>query len=56
MWIEPRLSTVQADIQALFRRVTELIAKKVGVSTEETEAARTTPTGSEDDLGELPSP
>ena len=36
--IEPKLSTVQADIRALFR-VTELIAKKVGITEGEIEQA-----------------
>ena len=47
--IEPKLSTVQADIRALFR-VTELIAKKVGITEGEIEQACASPASSEDDV------
>ena len=47
--IEPKLSTMQADIRALFR-VTELIAKKVGITEGEVEQACASPASSEDDV------
>ena len=46
--VEPRLSAVRGDVQALFR-VVELIARKVGIPQEDIEAACATPPESEDD-------
>ena len=47
--IEPRLSAVRGDVQALFR-VVELIARKVGIPQEDIEAACATAPGPEDDF------
>ena len=46
--IEPRLSVVRGDVQALFR-VVQLIARKVGIPQEDIEAACATPPVSDDD-------
>ena len=46
--IEPRLSAVRGDVQALFR-VVQLIARKVGIPQEEIEEACATPPASDDE-------
>ena len=46
--VEPRLSAVRGDVQALFR-VVELIARKVGIPQEDIEAACASPPASDDD-------
>ena len=46
--IEPRLSVVRGDVQALFR-VVQLIARKVGIPQEEIEEACATPPASDDE-------
>ena len=46
--IQPKLSDVRGDVRALFR-VTELIAKKIGLSESEIDAACASPPVSDDD-------
>ena len=46
--IEPRLSAVRGDVQALFR-VVQLIARKAGIPQEEIEEACATPPSSDDE-------
>ena len=46
--IEPRLSAVRGDVQALFR-VVQLIARKAGIPQEKIEEACATPPASDDE-------
>ena len=46
--IQPKLSDVRGDVRALFR-VTELIAKKIGLSESEIDAACASPPASDDE-------
>ena len=46
--VEPRLSAVRGDVQALFR-VVQLIARKAGIPEEEIEEACATPPSSDDE-------
>jgi hypothetical protein len=46
--IEPRLSAVRGDIQALFR-VVQLLARKAGIPEQEIEEACATPPSSDDE-------